>query len=159
MGCAPTLNWREVRPEGSSAQLMFPCKPASHARQVRLAGPAVEMSMYACSVGAATYAVAFADLVDPARVTPALTELALAARNNLQSGAAAESAPLRVPGMTPNDQAMRWHITGRLGDGRTMQEHAAFFAYGTRVYQATVIGERLDEGALETFFGALRVGG
>ena len=159
LACTPSLDWREVRPEGSGARLMFPCKPASHARQVALAGAAVEMSMFACSAGAATYALAFADMADPARVTPALAELARAASANLQSSTSGLSAPLRVPGMTPNDQAARWQIAGRLPDGRAVQEHAAFFAYGTRVYQATVLGERLDAEALDTFFGALRVGG
>ena len=159
IACTPTLDWRELRPDGSGAHLMFPCRPASHARQVTLAGARVEMSMYACSAGQATYALAFADMADPARVTPALEELAQAARTHLQPTAQASSAPVRVQGMTPNDQAARWQIAGRLPDGRTLQEQAAFFAYGTRVYQATVIGERLDTGALETFFGALRVGG
>jgi hypothetical protein len=115
--------------------------------------------MFACSAGAATYALAFADMADPARVTPALAELARAASANLQSSAPGLSAPLRVPGMTPNDQAARWQMAGRLPNGREVQEQAAFFAYGTRVYQATVLGERLDAEALDTFFGALRVGG
>jgi hypothetical protein len=159
LACTPTLDWREVRPAGSRAQLMFPCKPASHARQVTLAGASVEMSMYACSAGEATYAIAFADMVAPTHVTPALEELAHAARDHLLPTAPPSSAPIRVQGMTPNDRAARWQIVGRLPDGRTLQEQAAFFAYGTRVYQATVVGERLDAEALETFFGALRVGG
>ncbi len=159
LACTPTLDWRELRPAGSSAQLMFPCKPASHVRQVTLAGAAVEMSMFACSAGAATYALAFADMADPARVTPALAELARAASTHLQPSVPPSSTPIRVQGMTPNDQAARWQIAGRLPDGRAVQEQAAFFAYGTRVYQATVVGERLDAESLETFFGALRVGG
>lgn len=159
IACTPTLDWREMRPAGSGAQLMFPCKPASHARQVMLAGARVEISMYACSAGQATYALAFAEMADPARVTPALAELARAASEHLRPSAPPSSAPIRVPGMTPNDQAARWQIAGRLPDGRAFQEQAAFFAHGTRVYQATVVGERLDTEALETFFGALRVGG
>ncbi len=159
LACTPALDWRELRPAGSNAQLMFPCKPASHARQVTLAGVPVEMSMFACTAGDATYALAFADMADPARVTPALAELARAASTNLQPSAPPSSVPTRVPGMTPNDQATRLQIAGRLPDGREVQEHASFFAYGTRVYQATVMGGRLDAQALETFFGALRVGG
>jgi hypothetical protein len=159
LACTPTLDWREVRPSGSGVQLMLPCKPASHARAVTLAGAQVEMSLYACSAGKATYALVFADMADPARVTPALAELVRAAGSHLQPTAPPRSTPILVPGMTPNDQAARWELAGRLPDGRTLQEHAAFFAYGTRVYQATMVGERLDAEALETFFGALRVRG
>lgn len=159
MACSPTLDWREVRPDGSAARLMFPCKPASHARQVTLAGAAVEMSMFACTAGQATYALAFADMTDPARVTPALAELSRAASANLRAEGPPSAVPLRVPGMTPNDQATRLQIAGRLPDGRRVQEHAAFFVYGTRVYQATLMAERPDAEALDTFFGALRVGG
>lgn len=159
LACTPTLDWREVRPAGSHAQLMFPCKPASHARSVALAGAQIEMSMFACTAGGVTYALAFADMADPALVTPALAELARAARANLQADAPASAAPLRVPGMTPNERAAQWQIAGRLPDGRAVHERAAFFAHGTRVYQATALGPELDADAVETFFGALRVGG
>jgi hypothetical protein len=33
----------------------------------------------------------------------------------------------------------------------------AVFAHGTRVYQATVLGERLPDELADTFFGSLRV--
>ena len=49
--CSPALNWREFQPAGSQARLMFPCRPASHARQVALAGtkgvPVITVSMIA----------------------------------------------------------------------------------------------------------------
>lgn len=138
---------------------MFPCKPASHAREVTLTGVRVEMSMFACTAGDATYALASADMGDPARVTSALTELARAASANLQSTAPPSVKPAQVRGMTPNPEAAQWQIDGRLPDGRAVREQATFFAHGTRVFQATVMGARLDAEAIETFFGALRVGG
>lgn len=159
LACTPTLDWREVRPAGSSAQLMFPCKPASHARRVALAGAEVEMSMFACTAGKVTYALAFADVADPARVTPALGELVRAASANVQASAPPRPAPGRARGTTPNGQAGHWQIVGRLPDGRSVHEQVEFFAFGTRVYQATVVGDRLDDEAAETFFSALRVGG
>jgi hypothetical protein len=157
-GCSPTLDWRELRPEGSQARLMFPCRPASHARSVSLAGATVEMSMFACSAGGATYALTVADLGDPALVTPALAELGAALPANVRAAAPAASRPLAVPGMTPNAQAAHWRVEGRLPDGRAVQEQAALFAHGTRVYQAAVIGPALDAQAVEPFFDALRVG-
>jgi hypothetical protein len=139
--------------------MMFPCKPSSHARRVTLAATAVEMSMFACSANQTTYALAFADVQDPARVTPALGELSRSLEANLQAAGRATSSPLAVAGMTPNDSAGLWRVDGRLPDGRAVQERAALFAYGTRVYQATMVGSRLmdDEEASAAFFGALRV--
>ena len=158
LGCSPALEWREVRPPGSSAQALFPCKPASHARTVTLAGAAVEMSLYGCTASQVSYALAFADMRDPALVTPALDELARAARAHLQTAQAAASAPLVVPGMTPNVQAAVWTLHGRLPDGRTVQERLALFAYGTRVYQVTAVGERDDASAWNSFLAGVKVG-
>ena len=42
VGCSPALDWREVRVEGRDAFVLLPCKPAAHARQVRLAEGDVE---------------------------------------------------------------------------------------------------------------------
>lgn len=156
--CAPALDWREVRPAGSQAVAAFPCKPASHARQVMLAGATVEMTMVACSVREVTYALVFADLQDPTRVGTAIDELARAMQSNLQGASPAASQVLVVPGMTPNARAALWQVAGRLPDGRAVTERAALFAYGTRVFQATMLGERLDAQVQEIFFGALRVG-
>lgn len=157
-GCSPALDWREVRPPGSSAQVVFPCKPASHARKVMLAGVAVEMSLYGCAASRVSYALAFADMADPALVGPALGEFARAAPAHLQATEPAASAPLVVPGMTPNAQAALWMLSGRLPDGRAVQERMALFAYGTRVYQATAVGERLDAAAWDSFLAGLKVG-
>lgn len=153
--CTPALDWREVRPEGSGALASFPCKPSSHSRTVTLAGAAMQLSLYACSAADVTYAVAVADVQDPARVRPVLEELGRAARTNIQSADSSASAPLHVQGMTPNPLAMLWRLDGRRQDGRAVQEQMALFVHGTRVFQATAIGVRLDVQALETFFGAL----
>ena len=113
--------------------------------------------MLACSVEETAYALSFADVTDPARVGVALDEFGRAAQANLQSQASA-SQPAAVPGMTPQAQAAQWRLSGRLPDGRAVQERMVLFSHGTHVYQATMLGARLDAEAQETFFGALRVG-
>lgn len=157
-GCAPALDWRESRPEGSRAQLMFPCRPASHARTVALAGRSVEMTMVACSAGQTVFALSFANLEDPTLVGPALDELGVAFRAHVQPSRPAASQPLAVPGMTPHPRAVQWRQAGALPDGRAVEERAALFSHGTVIYQATMLGARLDDQAQETFFGALKVG-
>jgi hypothetical protein len=156
VACSPTLDWRELRPEGSGIAAMFPCKPDRHARPLRVAGHPVRMEMLVCSAGGATYALAFADLPDPAAVPVALQELRELAGTNI---AAAPVPPLRlqVPGMTPYPQAARVSLSGRLPDGAAVQEQAVFFAKGLRVYQASVIGERPSAEAADTFLAGLRL--
>ena len=137
---------------------MFPCKPASHARRVAIAGQSLEMSMLACSADETVYALSFADVAEPARVGAALDELGRAAKSNLQADSDAAAQPVSVTGMTPHPQSAQWRLSGRLPDGRAVQERVLLFSHGTRVYQATMLGARLDAEAQETFFGALRVG-
>jgi hypothetical protein len=155
--CAPTLDWRTVRPEGSGLEALFPCKPAGHARRLALAGEAVEMTLYACATGGATYAVGFADVGQPQWVGPALAELSAAAARNIGAAGLPAIAPLRVEGMTPHPQAGRLSLAGQLADGQRVEERVAVFARGTRVFQATMVGAKLDAEAVETFFGALRL--
>ena len=78
-GCAPTFDWREARPPGSGALLLFPCRPQVQERQVPLGGSPVRLSIHACSAGGVTWGMAVADVVDPARVGAALEALRLGA--------------------------------------------------------------------------------
>lgn len=155
--CSPALDWREVHPDGSAGLgALFPCKPTSHARMLNLAGAETRTTLVACSSGGATWAVAFADVQDPARVGPALLELRQAAVANL-SAATPQALTGTVPGATPNDAAGRFAVEGRYPDGRSAQMQVSVFARGTIVIQATALGERLQPQALETFFSALRL--
>jgi hypothetical protein len=153
--CSPALNWREVRPEGSGALAMFPCKPSHEVRHVVLAGMPLEMAVVACHAADAMFGLGYADVGDPTRVAAALQALAQAAGANL--GAASVEAPLQVPGMTPQPAAQALSLKGQLPDGRHVQGRVAVFAKGTRVYQATVFGPQLDDDAPTAFFGGLRL--
>jgi hypothetical protein len=157
LACAPALDWREVRPAGSGIALLMPCKPDSHARQVRLGPDTVRLELHACSAAGATWAVAFADLGDPARVGPALLELRSAAARNL-TATEPQPLPLKVEGATPNPASQRAQWLGRMPDGRAVTEQVAVFAKGTRVYQAIALGDKLDAEAADSFFASLRLG-
>lgn len=156
-GCTPALDWREVRPESSGLVALFPCKPYGNARELRLAGASVEMTLYSCTAAGTTYAVAFADVGQPDLVGRALDELTTAAARNIGAGAAHTVTPLRVEGMTPNPHASRSALAGQLNDGRRVEEQVAVFSRGLRVFQATMVGKTLDSDAVETFFGAMRL--
>ena len=154
--CSPTLDWREVRPEGSGAVAMFPCKPSADARMVTLDGARVRMVLAACRAGDATWALAFADVADPARVTASLASLRSASVANL--GAPAQSlGPMNVPGMTPNPQAERVRVQGKLPDGAVVTLESGFFVRGTWVFQATVMGVQPNREAVASFFESLKL--
>ena len=158
--CSPALDWREVRPEASGAVALFPCRPASHARRLQLGAVRAEMFMVACKAAGATFALSYAELGDPAQVGPALQALRAAAAANVGAGAGRPEGVLEVKGMTPSAAAARLAFDGRLPSGEPAHLSAAFFARGTRVYQATVVAPQpLDPEALDTFFAGLRLEG
>ena len=155
-GCTPALDWREVRPAGSQLLLLFPCKPSAQERRVALAGQAVRMTLHACAAGGQTWGLAVADVADPTRVTPALAELGASSAANI-GAAPARPAPFQVRDATPNAGSQRLRLQGNLPDGTQVKMQVAVFTHGTRVFQATVLGEALDTEAVDTFFDALRV--
>lgn len=154
-GCSPRLDWREVRLPDSGLVALLPCRPASQARRLVLAASEVEMSMLACTGDSVVYAIASADVIQPARVGTALAELQAAAARNLGAPPQAPGA-FNVPGATPHAQTGMTTFTGMLGDGRRVEEKVAIFARGTRVYQATMLGASVEAEASEAFFGGLR---
>jgi hypothetical protein len=156
VGCSPALDWRETRAEGAEVVAMFPCKPDHHARDVRLAGASPRMEMWVCKASGASFAVSFIDAAEPAAVGALLAELRALATGNI-AGAVKASLPFAVPGMTANPQAARVVMQGRLPDGAVVQEEAAFFVKGLRVYQASVIGERLSPEMTDNFFAGLKL--
>lgn len=156
LACTPALDWREVRAEGTTATLLFPCQPKSQSRVAMLAGVPTRMTLLACDAQGLTFALAHADVGDPARVAPALAALAAALAANLEAQES-RAAPLQVPGMTPNANAIRIRLDGHLPDATPVREQAALFARGTHVFQAAVLGARPDAAA-DTFIDSLRVG-
>ncbi len=155
-GCSPSLDWRETRLEGTGVVAQFPCRPDRHARSVVIAGAATRMEMLVCTTAGVTFAVSFLDIADPTRVAPALADLRATALSNIE-GRQVDSAPANVSGMTPNPQAAQVSMAGRLPDGAAVQEQAAFFVKGLRVYQASLIGATLVPEVTAPFFAGLKL--
>lgn len=157
--CSPSLNWRQWRPEGAPLLTLFPCKPSGPTRNVPLAGAPSAVTVVSCDAQGMTFGLTFADVGDPARVGPALEALASVAAGNVGAPVPAAPASAAVPGATPNPRAGRLSLAGRRPDGGTIQVQLVLFAHGTQVFQATVLGSWLDAEAVDTFFGALQLGG
>lgn len=155
-GCSPTLDWRQLRPDGWGILVSLPCRPASQARQVPLAGAPVELLLMACSADGHTFAIASADMADPARVGPALQALGAAALANVRGQVEADQ-PAAVPGMTPQPAARRWVVRGLRPDGTAVREQVLVFAHGLRVFQATVVGPSANDAHARPFFASIEV--
>lgn len=113
------------------------------------------MHLASCSADGVTYALSHAELSDPMRIAAALEALRALAASNI-GGQATVVSPLNVPGMTPHPLAQRLAIRGGI-EGRVLQAEVGVFTRGLRVYQATVIGEKLDSQGTDTFFTGLRL--
>lgn len=133
----------------------FPCRPDRHARVVEVAESKARMEMLVCAAGGSTFALSFFDVADPARVTATLAALRAVMMANVQ-GVLPRLVPAQVNGMTPNPEAVRLSLDGRLPDGAAIHAHAAFFVKGLRVYQATVIGAEPGPQVIEPFFDGLK---
>lgn len=155
--CSPALDWRDVRAADGVVRAQLPCKPSTHSRKLSLAGQAVSLTLSACSAGGQTWALAWADVVDPARVGPALRELRDAAAANIRAPLTQPLA-MQVPGATPHADNTRLRLDGQRADGKPVREQIVLFARGTVVVQATALGEFLPDDAVDIFFTSLRAG-
>lgn len=155
--CSPALDWREVKAPGTPLVALLPCRVVSQERIVPLAGRPVVLGLQACEAAGRTWGVSHADVQDPTLLHAALDELRAAALGNI--GAALPLAPLelQVRGATPHPASGRWQAAGHRPDGRVVQMQVAVFAYGTRVFQATVLGDASSWDDVSPFFLGLRL--
>lgn len=156
VACSPTLNWREVRPEGTRLALLLPCKPDKAEKVVPLGGPATPLLMLGCDAGGATFAVAVADLGDAAKVAPVLTQWQTLTLANMKAGPAPQVSPLKLPGAASLPPASLVRAEGQGPDGKPVSGQAAYFAQGSQVFQVVMYSPRIAPEAAETFFASLK---
>lgn len=181
-GCAPSLNWREVRPEAAEGLVaLFPCKPDAHVREMAWPGVSkpVAMHLLSCQTEEGTWAVSYVTLPDVAQVPPALNEWTAMMRRNL--GAASQMAgtsggivekdlgEIQVPRMTPMPQSHAWHFQAQRPDGLgrplDMDIRTWHFSHGMTVFQASVwrpavvVKGQSSEDVAEAFFRGLQFPG
>lgn len=141
--CQPALNWREVRPEGSRAVALFPCKPDVEQRP--------GMGLAHCKAGEREFALSWADLPDPTQARAALKAMPRALAEKLKSPLR-EGPVLAVPGMTPLPESAQYRLTSVNGVTRV-----EVFAHGGRVYQALMTVGLDDAEAWDGFVKGLSI--
>lgn len=152
--CNPTFNWREVRAEAGLTALL-PCKPDKAERTVPLAGRQVSLEVLGCDAGDATFAVLTADIGEPARTGEVLAQWKIATLANLRSAGGQESA-FRPPGALGLAQSVQVVASGQRADGSKVESRAAYFARGSRVFQAVIYADQLKPEVTDTFFSSLK---
>lgn len=154
VGCSPTFNWREVRVEPTPLTATMPCKPDKATREVPMAGRTVELTALSCEAGGATFALMFADIGESARQGEVLAQWNIATLANLRS-AGGQAIAFRPPGALALPQSVQVVAVGQR-HGRNIESHAAYFAQGSRVYQAVIYAGQLPPEAVDGFFSGLR---
>ncbi len=154
--CSPSLNWRDVRPEGTGLALLLPCKPDKAQRTVPLGGSATKLNMLGCDAGGATFAVASADIGDAAKVADVLVQWQKLTLANMKAAPGVQVVPLKVAGSSPLPPAVLVRAQGQRADGQAVSGQAAYFAKGTQVFQVVMYAGNAAPEAGETFFSSIK---
>jgi hypothetical protein len=156
LACSPILDWREVRPaEAQGLVMVFPCKPQSQTRQVRvpgLLGAAVTMRVLTCEADGVTWALSYFDAGTPQRWRDAPAAWQNATLSNLYAMAATPAsgvqrqrmavANVQIPGSTPHPDAQTWWAQGvrpvNSKESEPVGVRVWHFTKGLRLFQASV---------------------
>jgi hypothetical protein len=153
--CSPILDWRVVSVAGTGLIIEMPCKPDLLQRPVTLAGAPVRLALQVCDAGDRTWGILSADMVDLARVGPALAALKASAATNI-GASPAPGQPFQPKGAATHSEAGQMQLNGTRGQGVKVKMAVAVFARGTHVFQMTVLGADMPSEALDAFLGSPR---
>jgi hypothetical protein len=144
--CSPKYDWRDYRSPDAPYAVLFPGKPATQTRVVKLGQQDVSMSMSAADIDGVVFAIGSAQLADAAQVPAALEAMQTAMVKNIE-GAVTSSKIL------PN---------GALAveaSGKTLRLMGRFLSKERRIYQVVVIGpaQKIDAETVETYFSSFKL--
>jgi hypothetical protein len=155
--CTPTFNWREVSVPSTALKATMPCKPKSVERRTEFTpGREIVVHAFGCEAGGATFAILSADLGSAMELGPGLAQWKSASLAAMH-GVATRETPYAPQGAMGLPQSVQIVARGRRADGGAVQSQAAYFAHGTRVFQAVVVADRIRPEMTEPFFTGLRI--
>ena len=153
--CSPALNWRAIPVPGAPLSVHFPCKPDHFSRRLGFAGQTSDVGVSSCTAESQTFAVTAVDMKDEARSGAGLAALRDAVRQNYAGHV--QALPTKgwpaCAGMAPAEQ---FEARALRAQGGTVQARLLLFSRGAWVFQATVVGERLQPEAVDFFFDSLK---
>lgn len=156
-GCSPTLNWRQVNPEGVDMSLLLPCKPDRASKSVPLGGRETRLSMTGCEAGGATYALSVAELADAGAVAEVLSQWQTQMLSHMRADLSTQQRKSMTLAGADGPAPVLVSARGAHPEGQAIEGRALFFARGARVFQAVIYGPRISADAAETFFGGMKL--
>ena len=148
--CSPKYNWRDYRSNDAPYAVLFPGKPATQTRSIRLDQLDVSMTMSAADIDGVIFAVGSAQLADAAQTQAAVGAMQTAMVKNI--GATVTSSKTLADGTLEVDASG----TER---GQPMRLIGRFLAKDKRIYQVVVIGPaaRIEAESVETFLTSFKL--
>lgn len=151
--CSPQYDWRDYRASDAPYAVLFPAKPASQTRAIKLGELDVNMTMTAAEVDGVVFAVGSAQLADAARAPAALEAMKTALVNNI-AAIVTKSAASASGAQTVLDVEAKGNR-----NGEPMLLIGRFIAKDKRVYQVIVMGreKNIVRDTVETWFSSFKL--
>jgi hypothetical protein len=165
-GCAPALNFREVRIAEARCAIALPGKPQTVTRDIAFAAQSLPMTMTSTGIGSTLFALGHARLPAAALTSDALAQTVAFFRDGLLRNfrAAATAAPAAPPPLaTPAGRVLRaaqaLAAQGQAPDGRPTALAARFYVVDDWLLQVVALAVRgeVSAEALDTFFDSFRL--
>lgn len=143
--CSPKYDWRDYRSNDAPYSVLFPAKPDTQTRTIKLGPLDVSMTMSATEIDGVVFAVGSAELADAAQAADAVKAMQSAMVGNIQGSiTSSKTGANGVQEIDASGQARR--LIGR------------FLSKERRIYQVVVIGspQKIDADTVETFFTSFK---
>lgn len=151
--CSPQYDWRDYRSNDAPYAVLFPGKPASQTRSVKLGDLDVNMTMTAAEVDGVVFAVGSAQLADAAQTPAAIEAMKTALVKNI-GATVTKSAASATGAQTVLDVEAKGSQ-----NGEPMLLIGRFIAKDKRIYQVVVMGREKNvvQDTVETWFGSFKL--
>lgn len=151
--CSPQYDWRDYRSNDAPYAVLFPGKPASQTRSVKLGDLDVNMTMTAAEVDGVVFAVGSAQLADAAQTPAAIEAMKTALVKNI-GATVTKSAASATGAQTVLDVEAKGSQ-----NGEPMLLIGRFIAKDKRIYQVVVMGREKNvvQDTVETWFSSFKL--
>jgi hypothetical protein len=148
--CSPHYDWRDYRSNDAPYAVLFPGKPASQTRTIKLDQLDVSMTMTAAEVDGVIFAVGSAQVPDAAQAPAALEAMQTALVKNIGATVTASK--------TPAAGTLEVEASGSQ-NGEPMRLIGRFIAKDKRIYQVVVMGrsKNMVQDTVETYLSSFKL--
>jgi hypothetical protein len=151
--CSPKYDWRDYRSNDAPYAVLFPGKPASQTRSIKLDQLDVSMTMTAAEIDGVIFAVGSAQLPDAAQAPAAVEAMKTALVKNIGATITSSKAASAGP------QTMLDVEASGSQNGEAMRLIGRFIAKDKRIYQVIVMGrsKNIEQETVETYLSSFKL--